>query len=78
MKLKLLVFNIQFSKIFIFHLKINPLRSLKHWNFTSIYLKNGFGDPTALRQKDILGAITLRAVLFSSTINGFGFQLSLT
>jgi hypothetical protein len=36
------------------------------------------GALTVLRQKDLLGAITLRAVFFSSIINGLGFQLSIT
>jgi hypothetical protein len=58
MKLKL--FNIQFSKIFIFYLKKKPLRMksycesfLKYTGISPVLTRKMVsGEPTALRQKD--------------------------
>jgi hypothetical protein len=77
MKLKL--FNIQFSKISIFHLKKNPLLAANRFyhklKFHQYSPEKWFsGEPTALRQKDLLGGHHIT----SSTINGLGFQLALT
>jgi hypothetical protein len=58
------LFNIQFSKISIFHLKKNPLRmksccelflGIIHWNFTSTDLKNGFGGADSPASKRFIG-----------------------
>jgi hypothetical protein len=55
MKLKL--FNIQFSKISIFHLKKNPLLAANHklGIFISTDLKNGFGGADSPASKKFIG-----------------------
>jgi hypothetical protein len=85
MKLKLC--NIQFSKISIFRLKkkksftdekLLRIVSLIHWNFSSTDLKNGFGGADSPALKRFIGGHHITSCPIQLTINGLGFQLSLT